>query len=56
MRDTVAGRNAVNSPVDMVVHPSFHIGFQKEQVVQDFFHQQYVRIFLEAHLSLQHVF
>ena len=29
MRDTVAGRNAVNSPVDMVVYPSFHRGFQK---------------------------
>ena len=38
---TVDGRNP--APVDMVNIPLF-IGFYKSQVVQDFFHQQYVKV------------
>ena len=50
--NTVDGRNP--APVDVVDIPVF-IGFYTSQVVQDFFHRQYVCIYVRIRLVVRHV-
>ena len=54
VRDTADGKNPA-SQLRLVVDNPLFIGFYTSQVVQDFFHQQYVRYVIVSSLSLKDV-
>ena len=54
VRDTADGKNPA-SQLRLVVDNSLFIGFYTSQVVQDFFHQQYVRYVIVSSVSLKDV-
>ena len=54
VRDTADGKNPA-SQLRLVVDNPLFIGFYTSQVVQHFFHQQYVRYVIVSSLSLKDV-